>query len=128
MGKWIFLLLLICSSGVNASSCSYTDESLSKWMMEYFRNPKREILPCSLSYYANSSIFREHKNGRMPTAYFFASAFDGSGLETLFESVSRKTSLNEKMFVLDVFWVKNSEISRDLISRAGESWPEPEIA
>ena len=118
MKKWILLCSLLFSQIGYAQNCTYTEESYSQWIMEYFRLPEPSQLECSLSYYSNSNLFLEKKNGRMPSAYFFAYAFNENSLQSLFEKLSTDKPLTERIFALHVFWVKNTEHSKSLLEKA----------
>ena len=127
MKKWIILSFLVISQVVHAETCSYTEETFSQWMMEYFRAPQPNRVDCSLSYYANSKLFQEYVSGRMPAAHFFAHALEERAFIPLFERLSVDSTLTEKMFALHVFWVKNTDQSNALLKKAGATWPEAEI-
>ncbi len=128
MREWIFISLLLFSQFAHANKCEFTEQSFSQWMMEYFRAPEPSKLNCSLSYYANSQLFQEHRDSRMPAAHFFAYALDENGLAEIFETLASESSLNERMFLLHVFWVKNTGQSKAFLEKATSVWPEAVIA
>ncbi len=121
----LFLFASLISTQVMA--CPYSEESFSRWMQTYFQSPDPDALYCSLEYYADSSLFTEHPNSRMPTAYFFASALPRDNFSSLYSLLSKDSSLKSKMFALHVFWVNGSSVTNNLIAKAGDEWNEPKI-
>lgn len=97
-------------------------------METYYLRPEPEKIVCSLLYYADSPGF-ENQDSRMPAAYFYAALLEGDPKLSaeLLETLARDGSPNARALGLHVLWVLDSDESRAAISRAVETWNDPDL-
>jgi len=125
----LVLFLILFAQSTLAQSCPDTVESFSKWMTFYYQQPDSKNISCTLQYYADSKLFSEYKNSRMPTANFYAETLLAKPelIEELISKLNKNGSANAKIFALHVFWVMPDDMAQVYLTKVQKLWEEEKI-
>jgi len=124
MKKIAFVFLIsVLSIFSYADDIFKTDSEFSDFFTYYYLNPQIEKIIPSLNYYVDSAAY-EKVNARMTIAHFYAHILKDNPdlLNELFENQSQFGISNSKIFTLNVLWLINSDMSKNLIEKAKEIW------
>jgi hypothetical protein len=120
------LLALFAANSEAPAPCFANEAAFEAWLGAYYRAPAPDKLPCSLVYYADSTLYSRFPT-RMPVAHFHAALLDDEALDALFTTLTAGRSERAQVMGLHVFWLAGTDHGRALLHRARAEWLSVEV-
>lgn len=123
------LSIVLMAPALSAEECFQSKEEFGGLMMNYYRSPQPNKLPCSLEFLATTKI-QKLQNRRWSMLYFYAALLrnDPKLREGLFDSVGEQGSNEARFLALKIFFLMDNDDGRKLLRKAAETWKQAGIS